>query len=87
MNMRDSHYQKHPEKREEVQKCNWDHLTECRHPGGWTNAQNVLDSMGLSIVGCIEQTEYQFEKLKEGCKLCLIADLNRNLRLMSVRQS
>lgn len=73
------------EVKEETQKCNWDHLTECRHPEWWTNAQQILDSMNLDIVGVVEQVEVQYDKLKEGCKMCLIADLNRQIRLLSVR--
>lgn len=68
-----------------MQKCNWDHLAECRHPEWWENAQETIDSMNLSIPEVVGQVEFQFDKLKEGCKLCLIADLNRNLRLLSVR--
>lgn len=68
-----------------MQKCNWDHLVECRHPEWWENAQQMIDSMSLSLPEVAGQVEFQFDKLKEGCKLCLIANLNRNLRLLSVR--
>lgn len=69
---------------EETQKCNWDHKTDCRHPEWWESAQNIIDSMNLSLGEVTQQVEMQFDKLKEGCKLCLIADLNRQIRLLRI---
>lgn len=65
--------------------CNWDTYTECRHPQWWDNAQQTIDSMNLSIPEVAQHVEFQFDKLKEGCKLCLFAEIARQLRLLSVR--
>ena len=72
------------ENENEVTMCVWDTLAECRHPEWFKTAQEFIDSMGLSIPDSIQVVEHQFEKLKEGCKLCLIADLNRQIRLLRV---
>jgi len=75
------------EKENEIMKCVWDTLTECRHPLWFENAQEYLNASKLSIAGILEETESQFDKLKGGCKLCLFGEMARQLRLFSVRAS
>ena len=73
------------EKEEAPLKCIWDVLTECRHPEWFDTAQKFIDSVATDMAGTIDVVEHQFEKLKEGCKICLFAEMGRQLRLLSVR--
>lgn len=77
--------EKSDERLERFDQCNWDSLTDCRHPEWWITAQKTVDAMHLSIAEIPHGIEYQFDKLKEGCKLCLIAEIGRQLRLLSAR--
>ena len=63
-------------------RCNWNPLAECRHPEWWRTAQEYVDSVKWTMEEGISTVESQFLKVKEGCKMCLMAEIARQLGLL-----
>jgi hypothetical protein len=53
-------------------KCNWDTVTECRFPKN---------------MAYLEEWKSQRADINPHCNLCIMAEISRQLRLLSARQS
>lgn len=56
--------------------CNFDEYTECRNQQ-WFAPVSILD----------EHIEAYTRDVKESCKICILAEISRQLRLLAVRTS